>query len=154
MTAVPLAGAARQVSGGLRPDACSAGGHGAIQTGFHTVGAVADALEISLGDLLRETAGTAYTHLRGLGDPKDNRAPFRDGRLDGGRARLRSVLRSEAAQSDLDHLAAHVRHPAPHPPAVLRRRAVFREERESRCHRQVVPEAVCERAAVPVIPLA
>ncbi|TQK97553.1 helix-turn-helix protein [Streptomyces puniciscabiei] len=110
-------------------------GEGAIQPGFFTVGAVAEALDISLDDLFRDAhvapglwsagyegrdidsfvaslldsridvvadvrltpisrkkgfsktrlgqalaeAGIEYTHLRGLGNPKENRAPFWDG---------------------------------------------------------------------------
>lgn len=175
---------------------------GAIQPGFFTVGAVAEALEVSLDELFRETkvapglwsagyegrdidsfvaslldsridvvadvrltpisrkkgfsktrlgealadAGIEYTHLRGLGNPKDNRAPFWDGRLDVGRARFRGVLRSEAAQSDLDRLAQHARQ--------SRVAVLCFEKDESRCHRQVVLETVRKRAAVPVIPLA
>ncbi|WP_316751064.1 DUF488 family protein, N3 subclade [Streptomyces herbicida] len=175
---------------------------GAIQPGFFTVGAVAEALEVSLDDLFRETkatpglwsagyegrdidsfvtslvdsridvvadvrltpisrkkgfsktrlgqaladAGVAYTHLRGLGNPKDNRAPFWDGRLDVGKARFRAVLRSEEAQSDLDRLTEHARQ--------SRVAVLCFEKDESRCHRQVVLETVRKRAAVPVIPLA
>ncbi|QOV36652.1 DUF488 family protein [Streptomyces ferrugineus] len=175
---------------------------GAIQPGFFTVGAVAEALEISLDELFRETkvtpglwsagyegrdidsfvaslldsridvvadvrltpisrkkgfsktrlgqalaeAGIEYTHLRGLGNPKDNRAPFWDGRLDVGRARFRGVLRSDEAQSDLDRLAEQARQ--------SRVAVLCFEKDESRCHRQVVLETVRERAAVPVIPLA
>jgi uncharacterized protein (DUF488 family) len=175
---------------------------GAIQPGFFTVGAVAEALEISLDELFRETkvspglwsagyegrdidsfvaslldsridvvadvrltpisrkkgfsktrlgqalaeAGIEYTHLRGLGNPKDNRAPFWDGRLDVGRARFRGVLRSEDAQTDLERLAEHARQ--------SRVAVLCFEKDESRCHRQVVLETVRKRAAVPVIPLA
>ncbi|MFF8672609.1 DUF488 family protein [Streptomyces sp. NPDC015242] len=175
---------------------------GAIQPGFFTVGAVAEALEISLDELFRETkvapglwsagyegrdidsfvaslldsridvvadvrltpisrkkgfsktrlgealaeAGIEYTHLRGLGNPKDNRAPFWDGRLDVGRARFRGVLRSEEAQTDLERLAEHARQ--------SRVAVLCFEKDESRCHRQVVLETVRKRAAVPVIPLA
>ncbi|MFH9332551.1 DUF488 family protein [Streptomyces althioticus] len=175
---------------------------GAIQPGFFTVGAVAEALEVSLDELFRETkvapglwsagyegrdidsfvaslldsridvvadvrltpisrkkgfsktrlgqalaeADIEYTHLRGLGNPKDNRAPFWDGRLDVGRARFRGVLRSEAAQSDLDRLAQHARQ--------SRVAVLCFEKDESRCHRQVVLETVRKRAAVPVSPLA
>ncbi|GGY58090.1 hypothetical protein GCM10010385_04070 [Streptomyces geysiriensis] len=175
---------------------------GAIQPGFFTVGAVAEALEVSLDELFRETkvapglwsagyegrdidsfvaslldsridvvadvrltpisrkkgfsktrlgealaeAGIEYTHLRGLGNPKDNRAPFWDGRLDVGRARFRGVLRSEEAQSDLDRLAEHARQ--------SRVAVLCFEKDESRCHRQVVLETVRKRASVPVIPLA
>ncbi|MDT0395085.1 DUF488 family protein, N3 subclade [Streptomyces edwardsiae] len=175
---------------------------GAIQPGFFTVGAVAEALEVSLDELFRETkvapglwsagyegrdidsfvaslldsridvvadvrltpisrkkgfsktrlgealaeAGIEYTHLRGLGNPKDNRAPFWDGRLNVGRARFRGVLRSEEAQSDLDRLAEHARQ--------SRVAVLCFEKDESRCHRQIVLETVRKRASVPVIPLA
>jgi transcriptional regulator with XRE-family HTH domain len=175
---------------------------GAIQPGFFTVGAVAEALEVSLDELFREAkvtpglwsagyegrdidsfvasllssrinvvadvrltpisrkkgfsktrleealaeASIEYTHLRGLGNPKDNRAPFRDGRLDVGRARFRGVLRSEEAQTDLERLAEHARQ--------SRVAVLCFEKDESRCHRQVVLETVRKRAAVPVIPLA
>ncbi|OXS34003.1 DUF488 family protein, N3 subclade [Streptomyces sp. XY006] len=175
---------------------------GAIQPGFFTVGAVAEALEVSLDELFREAkvtpglwsagyegrdidsfvaslldsridvvadvrltpisrkkgfsktrlgqalaeAGIVYTHLRGLGNPKDNRAPFWDGRLDVGRARFRGLLRSDEAQSDLDRLAEQARQ--------SRVAVLCFEKDESRCHRQVVLETVRKRAAVPVIPLA
>lgn len=175
---------------------------GAIQPGFFTVGALAEALEISLDELFREAkvapglwsagyegrdidsfvasllhsridvvadvrltpisrkkgfsktrlgealaeAGIEYTHLRGLGNPKDNRAPFWDGRLDVGRARFRGVLRSEEAQTDLERLAEHARQ--------SRVAVLCFEKDESRCHRQVVLDTVRKRAAVPVIPLA
>jgi uncharacterized protein (DUF488 family) len=175
---------------------------GAIQPGFFTVGAVAEALEVSLDELFQETkvapglwsagyegrdidsfvaslldsridvvadvrltpisrkkgfsktrlgealaeTGIEYTHLRGLGNPKDNRAPFWDGRLDEGRARFRGVLRSEEAQTDLERLAEHARQ--------SRVAVLCFEKDESRCHRQVVLDTVRKRAAVPVIPLA
>ncbi|WP_329471655.1 DUF488 family protein [Streptomyces sp. NBC_01723] len=178
---------------------------GAIQPGFLTVGAVAEALAVSLDDLFRATqvapvtpglwsagyegrdidsfvaalvdsrigvvadvrltpisrkkgfsktrlgdalaeAGIEYTHLRGLGNPKDNREPFWDGRLEVGRARFRGLLQSEEAQSDLDRLAEHARQ--------SRVAVLCFEKDESRCHRQVVLETVRKRAAVPVIPLA
>ncbi|NEE51769.1 DUF488 family protein [Streptomyces sp. SID8455] len=175
---------------------------GAIQPGFFAVGAVAEALEVSLDELFQVTkvapglwsagyegrdidsfvsslldnridvvadvrltpisrkkgfsktrlgqalaeAGIEYTHLRGLGNPKDNRAPFWEGRLDVGRARFRGVLRSEEAQTDLERLAEHARQ--------SRVAVLCFEKDESRCHRQVVLETVRKRAAVPVIPLA
>jgi uncharacterized protein (DUF488 family) len=177
-------------------------GEGVIQPGFFTVGAVAEALEVSLDELFQETkvspglwsagyegrdidsfvaslldsridvvadvrltpisrkkgfsktrlgqalaeAGIEYTHLRGLGNPKDNRAPFWDGRLDVGRARFRGVLRSEDAQTDLERLAERARQ--------SRVAVLCFEKDESRCHRQIVLETVRKRAAVPVIPLA
>ncbi|MBO8187439.1 DUF488 family protein, N3 subclade [Streptomyces spirodelae] len=98
-----------------------------------------------LGQALAE-AGIEYTHLRGLGNPKDNRAPFWDGRLDVGRARFRGVLRSAEAQTDLERLAEHARQ--------SRVAVLCFEKDESRCHRQLVLDTVRERAAVPVIPLA
>ncbi|WP_051096278.1 DUF488 family protein [Streptomyces sulphureus] len=91
-------------------------------------------------------AGIEYTHLRSLGNPKDNRAPFWDGRLDVGRARFRGVLQAEKAQSDLGHLAQRARR--------SRVAVLCFEKDESRCHRQVVLEAVRRQAAVSVIPLA
>ncbi|REK89962.1 DUF488 family protein [Streptomyces inhibens] len=98
-----------------------------------------------LGLALAE-ASIAYDHLRSLGNPKDNRAPFWDGRVVEGRARFRSVLRSDEARSDLDRLAEH---------AGRSRVAVLCFERdEERCHRQVVLEAVRKRLSVPVTPLA
>ncbi|WP_105975524.1 DUF488 family protein, N3 subclade [Streptomyces geranii] len=178
---------------------------GAIQPGFLTVGAVAEALAVSLDDLFRAAqavsvtpglwsagyegrdidsfvavlveshigvvadvrltpisrkkgfsktrlgealaeAGIKYTHLRGLGNPKDNREPFWDGRIEVGRARFRSLLQSDEAKSDLDRLAEHARQ--------SRVAVLCFEKDESRCHRQVVLETVHKQAAVPVIPLA
>ncbi|WP_405796186.1 DUF488 family protein [Streptomyces sp. NBC_01506] len=141
---------------------------GAIQPGFFTVGAVAEALAVSLDDLFRAArvppitpglwsagyegrdidsfvtslvesrisvvadvrltpisrkkgfsktrlgealaeADIEYIHLRGLGNPKDNRAPFWEGRLVEGRAKFRGVMRSDEARSDLNRLAVHAR---------------------------------------------
>ncbi|MEU8863164.1 DUF488 family protein, N3 subclade [Streptomyces umbrinus] len=175
---------------------------GAIQPGFFTVGAVAEALTVSLDDLFRAVpdspglwsagyegrdidsfvaslldsridvvadvrltpisrkrgfsktrlgealaeADIEYIHLRGLGNPKDNREPFWDGRVDLGRTRFRGLLQSAEAQSDLDRLAER---------ALQSRVAVLCFEKdESRCHRQVVLETVSKQAALPVIPLA
>lgn len=57
-----------------------------------------------------EGAGVAYVHLRGLGNPKDNRAGFAlDRHADGG-ARQRfhdEVLSTEAAADELRVLASH-----------------------------------------------
>ncbi|MGZ3116820.1 DUF488 family protein, N3 subclade [Streptomyces sp. H62] len=98
-----------------------------------------------LGEALAE-AGIEYTHLRGLGNPKDNREPFWDGRVEVGRARFRGLLRSEEAQADLDRLAEHAR--------ASRVAVLCFEKDESRCHRQVVLETVRGRVSVPVNPLA
>jgi transcriptional regulator with XRE-family HTH domain len=91
-------------------------------------------------------AGIEYTHLRALGNPKDNRAPFWDGRVAEGRAQFRSVLRSDEARSDLDRLAAHAKQ--------SRVAVLCFEKDESRCHRQVVLEQVRKQASVAVHPLA
>lgn len=74
-----------------------------------------------LGEALAE-AGIEYMHLRGLGNPKDNREPFWDGRVEVERARFRGLLRSDEAQAHLDRLAEHAR--------ASRRGAVLREGRE------------------------
>ncbi|WP_413800152.1 DUF488 family protein [Streptomyces iranensis] len=98
-----------------------------------------------LGQALGE-AGIEYTHLRGLGNPKDNRAPFWEGRIAEGRARFRSLLRSDTAQSDLDELADH---------AMQSRVAVLCFEKdEERCHRQVVLQTLHKRTSLTVTPLA
>ncbi|ELS55169.1 DUF488 family protein, N3 subclade [Streptomyces viridochromogenes] len=98
-----------------------------------------------LGEALAE-AGIEYTHLRGLGNPKDNREPFWDGRVEVGRARFRGLLQSEEAQADLDRLAEHAR--------ASRVAVLCFEKDESRCHRQVVLETVRGRVSAPVNPLA
>ncbi|MEV0090079.1 DUF488 family protein [Streptomyces sp. NPDC050738] len=175
---------------------------GAIQPGFFTMGALAEALQLSLDELFHQCkaspglwsagyegrdigsfvtslldarisvvadvrltpisrkpgfsktrldqalgeAGIEYTHLRGLGNPKDNRAPFWEGRITEGRAKFRTLLRSDTAQSDLDSLAEH---------AVQSRVAVLCFEKdEERCHRQVVLETLRKRTSLQVTPLA
>lgn len=177
-------------------------GAGAIQPGFFTVGAVAEALGVSLDDLFRSSsaspglwsvgyegrdidgfvaalrearievvadvrltpisrkpgfsktrlgnalgeAGIDYLHLRNLGNPKDNRAPFWEGRIAEGQARFRGLLCSEAAQGDLDRLATRARQ--------VRVAVLCFEKDEQRCHRRVVLETIQARTALPVTPLA
>ncbi|WP_406839239.1 DUF488 family protein [Streptomyces sp. AHU1] len=178
-------------------------GGGPIQPGFFTIGALANALDISLDDLYRQAqaadpglwsagyegrdidsfvaallsaqismvadvrltpisrkpgfsktrlghaldeAGISYTHLRALGNPKDNRAPFREGRISEGRARFRSLLRSDAAQADLAELAGHA--------AQARVAVLCFEKDEQRCHRHVVLESLSKRTSLPVSSLA
>ncbi|MCX4828322.1 DUF488 family protein [Streptomyces sp. NBC_00006] len=98
-----------------------------------------------LGHALDE-AGIAYTHLRALGNPKDNRAPFWEGRIGEGRARFRSLLRTDAAQADLDELAEYA--------AQARVAVLCFEKDEERCHRHVVLETLRKRTSLPVSPLA
>jgi uncharacterized protein (DUF488 family) len=84
-------------------------------------------------------AGIEYLHLRALGNPKDNRAPFHRGRADQGRAvYVGLVEQSPQAQDALDDLVT------------LTGRGVVAvmcfEADEDRCHRQVVTSLVAERA--------
>ncbi|KOG53155.1 hypothetical protein ADK76_29010 [Streptomyces griseoflavus] len=97
---------------------------------------------------LRESlseAGIAYVHLRALGNPKDNRAPFWEGRLAEGRARFRSILRSQAAADDLAGLVDRAR--------TSRVAVLCFEHDEQRCHRKVVLDEIRRRAQVTVTPL-
>lgn len=98
-----------------------------------------------LGQALSD-AGIQYRHLRNLGNPKSNRAPFWEGRLSEGRAEFRRVLRAEEAAQELDQLAELAKHS---------RVAVLCFERdEARCHRQVVLSTIQKRCSIPVAPLA
>jgi uncharacterized protein (DUF488 family) len=84
--------------------------------------------------------GIGYVHFRGLGNPKDNRAPFRDGRVDAGVARFRELLMAADPIADLDRLTAL---------AESSRVAVLCFERaHAQCHRQVVADEVVRRSAV------
>ncbi|MGV9254375.1 DUF488 domain-containing protein [Streptomyces sp. NPDC003697] len=84
-----------------------------------------------------DEAGIAYAHLSALGNPQDNRAPLRDGDPRG-RERFRARLRSEAAASALEQVAALLR---------TERVALLCFEREhTRCHRDLVAEALVRRA--------
>ncbi len=92
-------------------------------------------------------AGIEYTHLRGLGNPKDNREPFWDGRVEVGRAQL--SVASCVPRRPKPTLLALAEHAQASRVAVL----CF-EKDERRCHRQVVLETVRSRIQVPVNPLA
>jgi transcriptional regulator with XRE-family HTH domain len=94
-----------------------------------------------LGERLGE-AGIDYLHLRSLGNPKDNRPPFWEGRVEEGRARFRTLLREPGPASALTELAGH---------AERQRVAVLCFERdEHRCHRKVILDEIRGIAAVPV----
>lgn len=98
-----------------------------------------------LGERLGE-AGIDYRHLRSLGNPKDNRPPFWEGRIEEGRARFSALLEQPGALDALTELAEH---------AEQRRVAVLCFERdEHRCHRKVVLDKVRDLARVPVTLLA
>jgi uncharacterized protein (DUF488 family) len=84
-------------------------------------------------------AGIEYVHLRALGNPKENRAPFHQGRLEQGRAVYTGLVgENPQAQDALDDLVT------------LTGRGVVAvmcfEADEGRCHRQVVTDLVAERA--------
>lgn len=87
-----------------------------------------------------------YRHLRHLGNPKENRAPFWEGRLSEGRGAFRRVLHSEQAQEQLGELGSLA--------ARARVAVLCFEADEERCHRQVVLEEVRRRRELPVAPLA
>ncbi|MFE4956172.1 DUF488 family protein [Streptomyces sp. NPDC056653] len=91
------------------------------------------------------TAGIEYVHLRALGNPKDNRAPFWEGRVEEGRARFRGLLGAEQALAELADLAERAR---------TSRVAVLCFEKDAgRCHRTVVLEEMQRRAEVTVTTL-
>lgn len=81
------------------------------------------------------TAGIDYVHLPALGNPKDNREPFRTGDP-ASRQRFRAMLHNEIASQALDQIAE-----------LLEGRAVavlcFERSHEN-CHRHLVAEAVLE----------
>jgi transcriptional regulator with XRE-family HTH domain len=97
-----------------------------------------------LGEALGR-AGVEYLHLRGLGNPRENRAPFREGRVAEGQARFRALLHTEAAQGDLTVLAERG--------STSRVVVLCFERDEEHCHRKVVLDVVRERTHVPVTPL-
>ncbi|MET8626454.1 DUF488 family protein [Kitasatospora sp. NPDC004669] len=91
-------------------------------------------------------ADIAYLHLRSLGNPKDNRAPFWEGRIGEGLATFADVMAAEPARRELDDLVEL---------AVERSVAVLCfEQDERRCHRQAVLAELHRRTALPVSALA
>lgn len=91
-------------------------------------------------------AGIEYWHLRALGNPKDNRPPFYDGRVDEGRAVYSGVLDGAEATEQLQQLFAA---------AEAERVAVLCLEREEqRCHRQVILDRARSTPGLSVAPLA
>lgn len=91
-------------------------------------------------------AGIEYRHLKALGNPKDNRPPFYDGRVDEGRAVYSGVLDGTEAAEQLQQLFAA---------AETEKVAVLCLEREEqRCHRQVILDRARSMTGLPVAPLA
>jgi uncharacterized protein (DUF488 family) len=80
-------------------------------------------------------AGIDYVHLPALGNPKDNREPFRTGDP-ASRRRFRARLRDETASQALEHIAELLEGGAV---AVL----CFERSHEH-CHRHLVTDAVLE----------
>jgi uncharacterized protein (DUF488 family) len=91
-------------------------------------------------------AGIEYVHLRALGNPKDNRAPFWSGSPAVGVRRFRHMLADPERSASIDELAAI---------ASKHRVAVLCFERDhDRCHRQVVVDATTARQGDSSAPVA
>lgn len=90
-------------------------------------------------------AGIGYRHLRSLGNAKENREPFWDGRVEEGRRVFRETLRSPEAEASLLELANMA---ADEVIAVL----CFESDMEM-CHRKVIIDEVIDAAPVPVVAL-
>ena len=90
-------------------------------------------------------SGIEYRHMRSLGNAKDNRLPFWDGRVEEGRRVFRESLESPEAESSLEELSVLVRD---HVVAVL----CFESDVE-KCHRRVVIDEVVNETEVPVVAL-
>lgn len=90
-------------------------------------------------------AGIDYLHMRSLGNAKENRQPFWDGRVEEGRRVFREALQSPEAESSLNELAALA---ADEVVAVL----CFESDAEM-CHRKVIIDEVVEATPIPVVAL-
>ena len=90
-------------------------------------------------------AGISYRHMRSLGNAKENRRPFWDGRVEEGRRVFRETLQSPEAESSLQELAAMA---ADGVVAVL----CFESDADM-CHRKVIIDEVVEATPVPVVTL-
>ncbi|GAB4001852.1 DUF488 family protein, N3 subclade [Nocardioides ultimimeridianus] len=90
-------------------------------------------------------AGIGYRHMRSLGNAKENRQPFWDGRVEEGRRVFREALQSPEAESSLHDLASLA---ANEVVAVL----CFESDPEM-CHRKVIIDEVVGAAPMPVVAL-
>lgn len=79
-------------------------------------------------------AGIQYVHLRGLGNPRDNRRAFSGADLERGRNAFRELLDSESAANDLERLRELTG------TTVVAVLCVEREEQK--CHRQLIIDAL------------
>lgn len=86
--------------------------------------------------------GIDYVHLRSLGNAKENRQPFRDGRLEEGRRAFGETLQAPAAQASLDHLSGLAQGQVV---AVL----CFESDGD-KCHRKVIIDRLVNVAPLPV----
>lgn len=91
-------------------------------------------------------AGIDYCHMRSLGNAKENRSPFWEGRVDEGRRVFLQAIQNPEAKSSLDELSALVREQVV---AVL----CFETDVE-KCHRKVIIDQVVEttKAQVATLP--
>jgi transcriptional regulator with XRE-family HTH domain len=89
--------------------------------------------------------GIEYRHMRSLGNVKENRAPFSEGRVEEGRRVYREALESPEAESSLEVLSALARNQVV---AVL----CFETDVE-KCHRKVIIDEVVGVSEVPVAAL-
>lgn len=84
-----------------------------------------------------KAARILYVHLPALGNPKDNRDPFRDGRADEGCIRFSVLLAMPTAVAAMDQLEAFARDQCV---------AILCFERDhDRCHRQVIVNELTDR---------
>lgn len=90
-------------------------------------------------------AGIEYRHMRSLGNAKENRSPFWDGRVEEGRRVFGEALQAPEAESSLDELSALVRDQVV---AVL----CFESDVE-KCHRKVIIDKVVGATKAPVAAL-
>lgn len=82
-------------------------------------------------------AGIGYLHLKALGNPKENRQPFWDGRVKDGCAAFNKLLDSEEPQAALATIADLT--------ATATVAILCFERDHDRCHRQVVTDRVTDR---------
>jgi len=90
-------------------------------------------------------AGIDYRHMRSLGNAKENRSPFWEGRVEEGRRVFRQAIQNPEAESSLDELSALVRDQVV---AVL----CFETDVE-KCHRKVIIDEVVGTTNAPVAAL-
>ncbi len=82
-------------------------------------------------------AGIEYVHLPALGNPKENREPFRTGKAKLGCIRYSSLMAEPAAVSAMDQLETLARD--------ARTAVLCFERQHAQCHRQVIVDALVKR---------